>query len=121
VRHLIAEKLGILQPPARSPKWAQCEDKQHRPELAVEDRVDILRCLLHMARRGLCGAVYCDDPWLLRLGVGPRSYGETVWITWDEAAELAAKWIDRKPMERAVVASTKRVEQSQGAQSRKRA
>lgn len=91
-----------------------------KPALTLHEEIEVLRRLLHMARRSQCGAIYCDDS-KLSIGTGPRALGETIWCSWSDAKKLAESWIDRKPMERAVVASTKRVEQPHGSQSRKRA
>jgi hypothetical protein len=68
--------------------------------LTDEQRVEIIRRLLHLARRGQCGPIYAEG-WKLKVGVGLRSLGETRWLPWPEAQTLAAGWIDRKPMVRA--------------------
>ncbi len=73
----------------------------------VELGIDVIKRLLKLARAGKCGAVYCDD-FKLRLGVGPRAYGKSEWISWPAAIALADTWVEPKQVKSKPVSRAKR-------------
>lgn len=64
------------------------------------ERIEILKRLLKLARAGKCGAIYCSGD-VVRIGTD--EYGHSQRITWLQAKDLSATWVEplaiqRKPV-----------------------